>query len=199
MAQLRPGQKILIIGASGSVGSFAVQLAHALGAQVTAVSSGANLHWVKALGADQVIDYTQTNLQTLPQHFDVVFDTVGKSSFVEARKLLKAGGLYLTTVLGLKILWQSLLSSRWGQQKARFVATGLRSPQQKQQDLDQILALWESGALQVVIDRIYPFEALQEAHAYVDRGHKKGNVVVAISAEAQQPQSLNKSAKVALN
>lgn len=182
VAQLQAGQKIMILGASGSVGSFAVQIARYLGAHVTAVCSSANLEWVRALGAEQVLDYTQDAIFESGS-YDIIFDSVGKSEFREAQRALKAGGQYLTTVLSGKILWQNLWTSKFGAYRARFAATGLRNPQQKQQDLNTLLQLVKDEALKVVIDRIYPLEDIQHAHRYVDQGHKKGNVVVTLAPE----------------
>ena len=182
VARLEAGQKIMILGASGSVGSFAVQIARHLGAHVTAVCSSGNMEWVRALGAERVLDYTQDKLFE-SGNYDIIFDSVGKSEFSEARRALKAGGQYLTTVLSGKVLWQNLWTSRFGAHRARFAATGLRNPQQKQQDLNTLLSLIQAEALKVVIDRIYALEDIQDAHRYVDQGHKKGNVVVTIAPE----------------
>lgn len=182
VARLQAGQKIMILGASGSVGSFAVQIARNLGVHVTAVCSSANVEWVRALGADQVLDYTQDNLFESGS-YDIIFDSVGKSEFREARRALKAGGQYLTTVLSGKILCQTLWTSLFGAHRARFAATGLRNPQQKQQDLNTLRQWVKDDVLKVVLDRIYPLEAIQHAHRYVDQGHKKGNVVVTLAPE----------------
>lgn len=184
VAKLQRGQRILIIGASGSVGSFAIQMAHQLGAHVTGVCSQANVDWVRELGADRVIDYTQEDFLKTGDTYDIVFDSVGKSRFAAAKQILRPGGQYLTTVLSLKILWQGFWSARRGKVRARFAATGLRTPEQKQADLNQILEQIQQGHLKAVVDRVYGFSAIREAHAYVDRGHKKGNVVVQWEANA---------------
>lgn len=160
--------------------------------------SSANLDWVRALGADEVLDYTQVDIFK-SGCYDVIFDSVGKSEFRQARRALKAGGQYLTTVLSARILWQNLWSSKFGAYRARFAATGLRSAEQKQRDLDILLGLVKAEALKVVIDRVYPLEEIQEAHRYVDRGHKKGNVVVTMAPElkalpqTQGAQSLSRA------
>ncbi|MBF2054262.1 MAG: NAD(P)-dependent alcohol dehydrogenase [Candidatus Sericytochromatia bacterium] len=185
-AQLQAGQQVLIIGASGSVGSYAVQLAKQIGARVTAVCSAANHDWVQALGADRVLDYRQTDFREAPERYDLIFDAVGQSDFGSARRALKPAGQYFSTVLNADILWQQLWSRYRGTQRARFVATGLRSPAQKQADLDQIQALLAQGLLQPVMDRCYPLADVQQAHAYVDQGHKKGNVALIMPVAAGQ-------------
>ena len=178
------GQRVLINGASGSVGSAAVQLAKHFGAEVTAVTSGANIELVRSLGADHAINYTQEDFTRTGQTYDIIFDTVGKSSYGRARDALAPGGVYLSTVLTMGIVLLSLVT-RFGSKQARFTATGMRSPQQKSEDMLLIRDLIEAGALKPVIDRAYPLEQAREAHAYVEAGHKKGNVVLQIRAPAR--------------
>lgn len=180
-ANLQPGQKILIIGASGGVGSSAVQLAKHFGADVTGVCSTANVALVKSLGADRVIDYTQEDFTQRDERYDVVFDTVGKSSFARAKQVLKPDGLYLTTVVSLTILRQMLWTSRIGRQKAQIVFAGLRPVEEKQGYLTLLLDLVEAGAFKPVIDRVYPLAQIAEAHRYVETGRKKGTVVVTLN------------------
>ncbi|GAB4408907.1 MAG: NAD(P)-dependent alcohol dehydrogenase [Anaerolineae bacterium] len=179
-AHLQPGQKILIIGASGSIGSSAVQLARHFGAEVTGVCSTPNVAMVKSLGADRVIDYRQEDFTQSGERYDIVFDTVGKSSFSRARRVLKQGGMYLTTVLSLTILRQMLWTSKFGRKKARLVFAGLRPTEEKRGYLALLLDLDRKGAFKPVVDRTYPLEQIAEAHRYVETGRKRGTVVVTL-------------------
>jgi NADPH:quinone reductase-like Zn-dependent oxidoreductase len=176
--RIRSGQSVLIYGASGSVGTAAVQLARYYGAEVTGVCSTANLVWVKSLGADQVIDYTQGDFINNGKTYDIIFDTVGKRSFSECRGSLAERGVFLTTGIMpgnmLHVLWTSVT----GGKKVMFAATGLRPAREKAKDLIFLTGLIETGKLKAVIDRCYPLEKIAEAHRYVEQGHKKGNVVI---------------------
>lgn len=180
VANIQPGQRILIIGASGGIGTAAVQLARHIGAVVTGVCSTTNLDLVKSLGADSVIDYTCDDFTRSGATWDVIFDTVGKSSFSVCRNSLATNGVYLCPVLGLRLLLQMLLTSVSGRKKARFSATGLKSPAELRPLLDRLSGLYESGKLITIIDRQYPLASIPEAHRYVDRGHKRGNVVISV-------------------
>ena len=177
---IQSGQKVLIIGASGSVGTYAVQLARYFGAEVTGVCSTTNLELVKSLGADKVIDYTKEDFTQSGETYDVIFDTVGKSSFSQSKRSLKQRGIYLTAYLTLAILLQMLWTSRIGSKKARIAFTGLRPSSEQNKDLVFLKDLIEAGKIKPVIDRCYPVEQIAEAHRYVDKGHKKGNVVITL-------------------
>jgi NADPH:quinone reductase-like Zn-dependent oxidoreductase len=177
---IQSGQAVLINGASGSVGSAAVQLAKASGAKVTGVCSTSNLEWVKALGADKVLDYTRVDFAQGSERFDIIFDTVGKRSFAECRGSLVDNGIYLATVPTPWMMLQVLWTAVGGGKKARFTAAGLRPAGQKTQDLAVITELIEAGQLKAVIDRRYSLEQIAEAHRYVEKGHKKGNVVITV-------------------
>ena len=177
VAKLQRGQKILINGASGAVGAYAVQLARYFGAEVTGVCSTTNVELVKSLGADKVIDYTKTDFTKTGQTYDVIFDAVGKSSFSVCKGSLTQRGIYLSTVPTLGIVLQMLWTSKIGSKKAIFTAAGLR---QSKENLIFLKGLFEAGKLKSVIDRRYPLEQVAEAHRYVETGHKKGNVVITL-------------------
>jgi NADPH:quinone reductase-like Zn-dependent oxidoreductase len=183
--KIQSGQKVLINGASGSIGTAAVQLARVFGADVTGVCSTANVDLVKSLGADQIIDYTQEDFTKSGQTWDIIFDTVGKSSFSRCRSALTPKGIYLSTVLTLTILLQTLWTSMAGSKKATITFAGLRSPSEKAEDLIFLKELVEAGKIKPVIDRRYPLEQMAEAHRYVDTGHKKGNVVITLDHTRQ--------------
>jgi NADPH:quinone reductase-like Zn-dependent oxidoreductase len=173
---IQSGQKVLIYGASGAVGTYAVQLAKYFGAEVTGVCSTANLELVKSLGADKVIDYTQEDFSKSGETYDIIFDTVGKISYPGCVRSLKKNGVYLignpTLSRIVRGLWTSMTSSK----KVKF---GLASS--KTEDLIFIKELIEAGKIKSVIDRRYPLEQMAEAHRYVETGHKKGNVVITMA------------------
>lgn len=175
---IQKGQRVLIIGASGSVGTYAVQLARYFGAEVTGVCSTSNVALVKSLGANQVIDYSKDDFTQSGQTWDIIFDTVGKSSFHSCKKALSPRGVFLTTFISMPILLQMLWTSKIGRKKAVIAFTGLRPAGEKAKDLIFLKDLIEAGQLKPVIDRSFPLEKIAEAHSYVDQGHKKGNVVI---------------------
>jgi len=178
--KIQRGQTVLIYGASGSVGTAAVQLSKYYGAEVTGVCSTANLEWVKSAGADQVIDYTQEDFTENGKTYDIIFDTVGKISFSVCKGSLKDEGIYLTTVPTPVIMLQALWTAKRGSKKVKFAATGLRPASEKIKDLMFLKELIEAGKIKPVIDRSYPLEQIAEAHRYAEKGHKKGNVVIAL-------------------
>jgi NADPH:quinone reductase-like Zn-dependent oxidoreductase len=178
--KIQRGQTVLIYGASGSVGTAAVQLAKYYGAEVTGVCSTANLEWVKSLGANQVIDYTQEDFTENGKTYDIIFDTVGKCSFSKCKGSLNDEGIYLATVPTPVMMLQALWPARSGSKKVKFIAAGLRPAREKIKDLVFLTELIEAGKMKVVIDRRYPLEQMAEAHRYVETGHKKGNVVITV-------------------
>ncbi len=175
---LKEGQEILINGASGSIGTSAVQLAKLMGATVTGVCSTNNVPMVKELGADYVVDYTQEDFTKSNKKYDIIFDTVGKLDFTTCKHSLKKNGKFLSPVLGLNILKDILVSNIRGNKKAIFSATGLRKANVKLPDLKYLASLLEQKKLKVVIDKKYSIDEIVDAHKYVDTGHKKGNVVI---------------------
>jgi NADPH:quinone reductase-like Zn-dependent oxidoreductase len=179
---IHSGQTVLIYGASGSVGTAAVQLAKYYGAKVTGVCSTTNLEWVKALGADQLIDYTREGFTETGKSYDIIFDTVGKCSFSQCKGSLTDEGIYLATVPMPVMMLHTLWPGRSGRKKVKFLAAGLRPAREKIKDLVFLTELIEAGRLKPVIDRCYPLDQIAEAHRYVEKGHKKGNVVITVNS-----------------
>ncbi|PCI04538.1 MAG: NAD(P)-dependent alcohol dehydrogenase [Hyphomicrobiales bacterium] len=174
-ANIQSGQNILIYGASGAIGTAAVQLAKHFGAHVTAVCSGANSALMKTVGADEVVDYTKEDFTKNGKTYDVIFETVGKSSFTAGMKSLTENGTYIMAAAGLKEMRQGLCTSFMSRRK---VFSGVMS--ETAEDLVFFKELIESGKFRPVIDRSYPLEQIAQAHAYVDTGHKRGNVVITV-------------------
>ena len=172
---MQRGQKVLINGAGGSIGTFAVRLAKYFGAEVTAVDSTGKMDMLRSIGADQVIDYTQEDFTKSGETYDVVFDVVGKSSFSRSVRSLKQNGRYLLANPGLS----QMVRGRWASvRSSKKVILGAASP--KTEDLVLLKELIEAGQIKSVIDRRYPLEQIAEAHRYVETGLKKGNVVITL-------------------
>lgn len=182
---IQAGQKVLINGASGGIGTFAVQLAKYFGAEVTGVCSTVNLELVKSLGADKVIDYTKEDFTDSGERYDIIFDTVGKISFSSSKKSLAKNGIFLEAAITPTLFPALLWTSKFGGKKAKIAATGLRPPAERAKDLIFLKELVESGKIKPVIDKHYPFEQIVEAHRYVDQGHKKGNVVITLEDKSK--------------
>ncbi|MEM1388593.1 MAG: NAD(P)-dependent alcohol dehydrogenase [Pseudomonadota bacterium] len=181
LGQVRPGDKVLVLGGSGSLGSAAVQFAKALGAHVTASASARNAGLLRSLGADRVVDYTSQNPLTKGADYDVVFDTLGVSSFAEARPALTKTGRYLCPVLVLALLRDMILTGLPGLsrgQRAKFAAAGMSTPDVHRAEMSEVLALMAEEKFAPLMDRTYPLADLAEAHRYVETGRKRGNVVV---------------------
>ena len=178
---IQPGQKVLVNGASGSVGTAAVQLAKQFGAEVTGVCSTANLELVKSLGADQVIDYTREDFTKNGQTYDLIVDpVVGKTSFSACKNSLTPSGRYLAVAGGLPELFQMLWTSMTGGRKVVF---GGGTACERKEYLTFLTELIEAGKLKPVIGRRYPLEQMVEAHRYVDTGHKQGNVAITVATQ----------------
>lgn len=178
LGNIKSGQKVLINGASGSLGTAAIQIAKHFGAIVTGVCSAKNVNMVKDLGADQVIDYNQQQFTKCKQQFDLIYDTVGKSSFAESKGVLTENGAYISPVLGLPLLMDMMRTSISGSKKAKFSATGTIPLKETKRLLSLLIEMINSNSLVGMVDRTYPLEKMAEAHSYVDQGHKRGNVVV---------------------
>ncbi len=177
-ANIQSGQSVLINGASGGVGTAAVQLAKYYGAEVTGVCSTANLEMVKSLGADKVIDYTSEDFTQTGETYDIIIDLVRASSFSHCKSSLKEKGIYLAVAGGLKAASQMLWTSVVGSKKVIFGGGGAS---ERKEILSSLREIIEAGKLKSVIDRSYPLEQIVDAHRYVDSGHKKGNVVISVA------------------
>ncbi len=174
-ADIKSGQKVLIVGASGAVGSAAVQLAKSYGAHVTGVCSTANLALVKSLGADEAIDYTKEDFTKNGETYDVIFDAVNTISISRSLKSLNKRGILILSAAGMSEMFQGLWISMTSSRKAW---TGVIS--HKAEDIVFLKELIEAGKLKPIIDRTYPLVQIVDAHAYVEKGHKKGNVAIEI-------------------
>jgi NADPH:quinone reductase-like Zn-dependent oxidoreductase len=176
-ANVQPGQNVLVIGASGAIGSASVQLLKHFGANVTAVCGTRNVELVRSLGADRVIDYTQDDFARTGETYDFIHDAVGKSSFGVCRKLLKPGGIYCPSELGRMAQnpFLALWTSRFGSRKVIFPI-----PRSSKDDMIFLKGLVESGAFKPVIDRRYPLDEIAEAFRYVETGRKTGNVIITV-------------------
>jgi len=173
---LQRGQKVLIIGASGGIGSAALQLAkHHFGAEVTGVCSTASIEFVKSLGADKVIDYKKEDFTKNTETYDLIFDILGKGSFSQYKKSLKEAGVYLLASFKSKKLLQMIWTSIKGGKK---VVCALAIP--KTEDLIFVKELIEEGKIKSVIDKCFPLEQTAEAHKYIESGNKAGNVVITL-------------------
>jgi len=176
LGKIRPGERVLINGASGAVGTAAVQLAKHFGATVTGVCSASNAQLVRSLGAERTIDYAKEDFTQTGEPYDIILDAVGNCTFARCKRALSSGGRLLLVVASLGQIFGAMLRpSRDG----RRVLAGVGSP--RVEDLRFLGALAESGALKPVIDRTYPLSRIRDAHAYVDTGRKKGSVVITLS------------------
>jgi NADPH:quinone reductase-like Zn-dependent oxidoreductase len=175
-ANIQPGQKVLIVGAGGTIGTYSVQLAKHYGAEVTGVDKPGKLGILRSIGADHVIDYTQEDFTKNGQRYDVIMDTINKSPFLGSLRSLTENGIYLNANPGLfGRLWQRL-SLKQNNKKVMTWTSGYTT-----KNLLAVKELIEAGTIKPIIDRYYPLEQIVEAHRYVESGHKKGNVVITIA------------------
>jgi len=181
LANILPGQKVLVYGASGALGTIGIQLAKNMVAEVTAVCSSANFELVKSLGADKVIDYTKKDFTGNRERYDVVFDTLGISPLGNTLRSLKKGGKALLASAGVGTMISGAVRSAFGNKK---IVSGVIK--ETSEDMNYFRQLMEEGRLKAGIDRIYTLKQISEAHAYVDKGHKKGNVIIAINHSSQE-------------
>ena len=171
---LRPNDRVLINGAAGGVGTFAVQIAKIIGATVTAVCSTDNIALVRQLGADQVVDYKVTDFTKLPEKFEVIFDAVGKSSFGDCKNILTESGTYVTTKVSGKQVLEQVLTTFTKQKSESILFTFTQT------DMNWLLKQVTEGRLQAIIDRTYSLDELAQAHEYSETGHVKGKLVVTV-------------------
>ncbi|MCT8158820.1 NAD(P)-dependent alcohol dehydrogenase [Pseudoruegeria sp. SHC-113] len=176
VAALKPGQRVLVVGATGGVGSYAVQIAKALGADVTAICSADNAWLARDLGAEQVLDYRTENPAQLGQRFDLVFDTVGAMDMAAARAVLKRDGLFLPLNFSLREMLQAFRARLFGGPRLQLAVNPDRA-----EDLEALSELVWEGRLRPVIDRMYPLSEVAEAHAYVEGRHRKGAVILTVA------------------
>jgi 2-desacetyl-2-hydroxyethyl bacteriochlorophyllide A dehydrogenase len=179
LGRLSAGGKVLINGASGGVGTFAVQIAKALNAEVTAVCSAANTDLVRDLGSDRVIDYTRQDFTRGDERYDLIFDAVSKSSFTRSRRVLAHGGIYVATLPSPSALLNQYLTGYFTRRKARIVMV-----RPNRADMEWLRERIEAGEIRVVIDRTVPLEKIREAFAYSETGKARGKVVVAVGQGA---------------
>jgi len=178
VAKIQKDQRILIIGASGSLGTAAVQIAKSFDANVTGICSKRNVDWVKSLGANSVIDYNTEDFTKNGQTYDIIYDTIGKHSFTLCKNSLSNNGVYLSPVFDIGNLFQMLWTSFFSGKKAKFSATGMRPIPELRELLNEVKVLFEAEKIKSIIDKQYSLLDIAAAHAYVDEGHKKGNVVI---------------------
>lgn len=174
IAGLEKGQHIIINGASGSLGTAAVQLSKLMGAKITGVCGTSNLDLVKSLGADIVVDYKKNDFTKIGDYYNVIYDTVGKTSYKNCKKVLYYNGVFMSPVLTLNVLWHSIVSPK----KVKFSATGMRKSKDLKKLLNELVTFFKAGELNTVIDKTYSLENIIEAHKYLERGHKIGNIVI---------------------
>jgi NADPH:quinone reductase-like Zn-dependent oxidoreductase len=180
LGNLKSGDKILINGASGSLGTYAIQIAKYFGAEVTGVCSKTNLTMVKELGADFVIDYTSEDFSKNGKKYDIIFDTVGKISFSTCKNSITETGIYLSSVINIPLLFQMLKTSFFGKKKVKSSSTGMLPAVKRLDYLLELKEMLKAEKIKTVIDTTYPLSKMSDAHTYVEKGHKKGNIVIEI-------------------
>jgi len=181
-ANIQPGQRVLVNGASGGIGSFAIQLARHYGAEVTGVCGTPSVALVRALGASEVIDYTKSDFTQNGKTYDVIFDILGKSSFSRCKNALTANGIYLLASFKVPQLWQMLITAMRGGKKV-VCALSAETPA----DLRYIGELVEAGELKTIIDKRFPLAQTADAHRYLETGQRAGNVVIVVIPKGTNP------------
>jgi NADPH:quinone reductase-like Zn-dependent oxidoreductase len=181
ISNIQSGQKILIYGASGSIGSAAIQIAKVFGAEVTGVCSSSNLELVKSIGADNVIDNTEEDFIKNGLTYDVILDVSGKPSSLPFKNSLNKRGFYITTYPTISILFQNFWTSMYNGKKVVFSATAFKPVSERLAFLKEIVKLFKEGKLKTIIDQSFPLEQMVEAHRYIERGLEKGNVIINVA------------------
>lgn len=180
LAKIKAGDKLLINGASGSLGTYAIQIAKYYGAEVTGVCSTINMEMVKGLGADFVIDYTREDFTKNNKRYDIIFDTVGKIKFSSSKNALTKRGIYLSSVLSMSLLLQMIKTSWFGKKKVKSSSTGMLPAKKRLDYFLEIREMLKTEKVKTVIDTTYSLSEMPDAHKYVEKGHKKGNVIISI-------------------
>lgn len=187
-ADIQPGQRVLIIGASGAIGGAAVQLAKHYGAHVTGICGTPRMDYVKALGADEVIDYTREDFTRNGKVYDLIFDVLGRGSFNRSKRSLKVGGLYLMASFKMKQLFQMLITRRFGRRKLVCALSN-----EKPSDLMVIHDLIEAGHYRAIVDRTFPMAQAADAHRYAESGGKQASIVIHMAAAPEPARTYNNS------
>lgn len=182
-ANIQAGQKVLIYGASGSIGSAAVQLAKVFGAEVTGVCSAAHMEWVRSLGADKVMDEKDPHHSNNAITYDIILEVSGTHTFLQCKNMLSEQGFFLTTYPRILILLQMGWTSLFGRKKVVFSATGLKTVSERQSYLKEIIALIQEGRIKTKVDQCFELEQMVEAHRYIELENLRGNVVVRIAEQ----------------
>ncbi len=185
LAKIKAGDKLLINGASGSLGTYAVQIAKQFGAEVTGVCSTTNMKMVKELGADYVIDYTSEDFTNNGKQYNIIFDTVGKTTFSHCKNALTEKGIYLSSVISIPLFLQMMKTSLFGKKKVKSSSTGMLSAKVRLDYFLELKEMLKAEKIKTVIDTSYPLSQMGDAHNYVEKGHKKGNVVIEINHNYQ--------------
>lgn len=180
LAKIKAGNKVLINGASGSLGTYAVQIAKHYGAEVTGVCSTTNTKMVSELGADFVIDYTKADFTKNGKQYDIIFDTVGKTTFSYCKNSLTENGIYLSSVISFPLLLQMMKTSLFGKKKVKSSSTGMLPAKERLNYFLELKELLKAEKIKTVIDNSYPLSQMGDAHKYVEKGHKKGNIIINI-------------------
>ncbi|SDW33787.1 NADPH:quinone reductase [Lutibacter oricola] len=174
IANIKKGQHILVNGASGSLGTAAVQLAKLMGAKVTGVCSTKNVNFVKSIGADEVIDYKNEDFTNSQNKYDIIYDSVGTLNFKDCENVLTNKGIFMTPVLSFGTLWHSIINSK----KVKFAATGLKKTEELKQLFKELVSLFKDEKLHTNIDKAYKLSEIKLAHEYLETGRKVGNIVI---------------------
>ena len=180
LVKIKAGDKLLINGASGSLGTYAVQIAKYFGVEVTGVCSTTNMKMVKDLGADFVIDYTNEDFTKNGKQYDIIFDTVGKITFSSCKNSLTENGIYLSSVISMLLLLQMMKTSLFGKKKVKSSSTGMLSAKVRLDYFLELKEMLKTEKIKTVIDNSYPLSQMGDAHRYVEKGHKKGNIIINI-------------------
>lgn len=179
-ANIKKDHKVLINGASGALGTYAVQFARHKGAEVTGVCGTTNLEMVKSLGANFLIDYTKDDFTKNGAKYDIIFDTVGKRSYSQCKNLLTQNGIYLSSVIDFPLFLQMIWTSLFTAKKVKSSSTGMLPVKTRLNYFLEIKELLKMAKLKTVIDKHYPLSQIAEAHKYVEKGHKKGNLIITV-------------------